>query len=171
LRYQQHGEIQSQGSYESLLSRGVDFVSMLNTGNEGERDSEDDAADEKESSALSPVAVVSLKSKSSTILPKQEKDSKDRSEGIMKGSVSFRTYLEYFKSGNSTIQFVVIILCFIATQCTLSFTEVWLSKWYISKTRESKCFIYASCGEIHFILFEIIFKDKHDLTTKFIRIA
>jgi len=111
----------SQGTYHHLISQGVNFVSILGSGEDNE-DSVDNNSTDSETKSIS-------KDKSDTNTIPSLKDKADKSEQMQKGSVSLQTYWEYFKSGNSKLFIGMIVFCFIGTQAALSFMEVWLSKW------------------------------------------
>src|SRR5687767_13824689 len=78
-------------------------------------------------------AHAKLERQKSTKEGKEIEASKDKptahTEKMAGGSVGFDLYLEYFKSGNSLLTIIVLVIGFISSYAAFAVCEVWLSKW------------------------------------------
>lgn len=61
-----------------------------------------------------------------------EDDDDDRMERQMIGHVKFNVYKAFFKATRSNIYVIVVLIIFIAAQCTYSGADYFISQWYVT---------------------------------------
>lgn len=60
-----------------------------------------------------------------------EDDEDDRKERHMVGNVEFNVYQAFFKAARSKTHVIVVLIIFIAAQCTYSGADFFISQWYV----------------------------------------
>lgn len=64
-------------------------------------------------------------------MPKQDsKKQENVGETMAKGALGSEVYWQYFKTGNSPITFVFLLIVCVTAQVAISATEFWMSFWY-----------------------------------------
>ncbi|XP_035703251.1 multidrug resistance-associated protein 4 isoform X2 [Folsomia candida] len=117
------GKILAQGNYDELVSKGIDFVSLMTS---------ESGLDE----ATRKISVVHNEKKTEEVAPSDSKPEK-QSEKMLAGSVTGKTYLEYFNTAESFIGLVFLIVSFLMAQVLLSGNDYWLSFWANDEDRRS----------------------------------
>ncbi|OXA46434.1 Multidrug resistance-associated protein 4 [Folsomia candida] len=117
------GKVLAQGTYQELSDRGVDFVSLMTS------DSVDDAV--SKSGVASPEEV-----------PKEAQKDKGKPEAQVEkmagGSVTWKTYFDYFRSGEATLFLYFVIFAFASSQVAFTAADYFLSMW--TKAEEEREF-------------------------------
>ncbi|KAH8352145.1 hypothetical protein KR084_002249, partial [Drosophila pseudotakahashii] len=119
------GQVSAVGTYETLLKKGVDFVTLM-----GEAEREEKNLEEKrprlDSATHNIVRCDSLKSLQSVGDLSPENITKE-SQGS--GSISLGLYMKYLQSGGGCIAFFATMSCFVLAQGAVSWGDYFLTYW------------------------------------------
>ncbi|KAM4699820.1 ATP-binding cassette sub-family C member 4 [Discoglossus pictus] len=127
------GQMVGKGSFPELLQSGVDFASLLKSG-EDEQENQLVKSSRNRTFSQSSVmsedsSVQSHKDGNTDHLPTEPVLTAVPEESRSEGTVGLRVYKKYFKSGSSWIMIFVVFLLNILSQVAYVLQDWWLSYW------------------------------------------
>ncbi|EDV27232.1 uncharacterized protein TRIADDRAFT_10225, partial [Trichoplax adhaerens] len=123
-----NGTIAAMGSYKSLLQSSRNFVELLPPSDEDSNNkcAESDGYDSNSYLGVTKsYSSLSIASASMIFNADVKMDQEERQEG----SVTMKTYIQYFVSGLGVFVFILFILLCVISQATAIFTDWWLARW------------------------------------------
>ena len=169
------GNVEERGSFQHLLKNGMDFSSFL--AQEGEDEDEDEhlSPDNKETKNLVRMRTLSMMSESPSIISNvsqaaafqdiQIKNGCDiiKSDNIEKenstpepvkeerssGSVKFKVYKDYIRSGGNWFAVIFLLFMNILCQVLYSGSDIWLSFWTGEEEKKLMRLHGIECEELH----------------------
>ncbi|XP_017068419.2 LOW QUALITY PROTEIN: probable multidrug resistance-associated protein lethal(2)03659 [Drosophila eugracilis] len=121
------GQVSAVGTYESLLSKGIDFVTIL-----GETEERDDPKEDPPCLDIE-VRRNSVKSVHSIADSCPEKTNKEHQES---GRVRLALYRKYFQAGGGCFPFLEMVICSVLAQVVVSSGDYFLSYWVNQERNE-----------------------------------
>ncbi|CAL8127066.1 unnamed protein product [Orchesella dallaii] len=110
------GQVVAQGSYKELLEQGIDFVSLMEGG--------ENANEVARRTSVGKIDIeVVVERFNENDIPE------DNIEKIIEGSVSSKTYWTYCRSGDSILGFLFVTCSFFVAQIIVTANDYWLSHW------------------------------------------
>ncbi|CAL8129140.1 unnamed protein product [Orchesella dallaii] len=109
------GKLISQGTYQQLSDRGIDFLNII--------------SNESEESKLFRRASSFKIEETEKEVKKDVQRRRTQVEHMAAGSINMRTYWDYFRLGNSYLGMISLLIGFIVSQLLYSFTDYWLAYW------------------------------------------
>ncbi|XP_040281246.1 multidrug resistance-associated protein 4 [Bufo bufo] len=132
------GQMVGKGTFSELLQSGVDFASLLKSGEEEQSPTQDGPLVKKsarnrtfsESSVWSQdSSVQSQKEGVTDALPTEPVLTAVQEESRSEGTVGFKVYKKYFLSGSSYFMIFLLLLLNILAQVSYVLQDWWLSYW------------------------------------------
>ncbi|XP_075708502.1 ATP-binding cassette sub-family C member 4 isoform X1 [Rhinoderma darwinii] len=130
------GQMVGKGTFPELLQSGIDFASLLKSGEEEQSPTQDGQIKSprnrtfSQSSAWSQdSSVQSQKEGAADVLPTEPVLSAVQEESRSEGTVGFKVYKKYFLSGSSYLMMFLLILLNILSQVAYVLQDWWLSYW------------------------------------------
>lgn len=117
------GKILSQGTYQELIDSGIDFISLM-----ASSESEETLAKRK-SIAEESQKIEANQQKLKEEEEKEQEKPAENVESKAVGSVSGRTYWNYFLSGHSVPVFFFLLFAIVVCQVFTSGNDYWLTYW------------------------------------------
>ncbi|ODM98987.1 Multidrug resistance-associated protein 4 [Orchesella cincta] len=115
----EQGKLVAQGTYKQLEERRIDFLKII--------------SNETEESKLFRRASSIKIEQAEKVVEKDVERRKTLVETMEYGSISLKTYWDYFRLGNSYVGMFSLLIAFIVSQLLYSFTDYWLSFWTSSE--------------------------------------
>lgn len=119
------GRIEADGSYNELVTIGMDFGRLL----------ENDPAEEEERSASGPPTRSNSQNASSTSLSSMKSNITERTEPVevaemrTKGTVSGKVYAGYFHAGGNWCVIATVVLLCVLAQMFATCSDFFISQW------------------------------------------
>ncbi|XP_063809091.1 ATP-binding cassette sub-family C member 4 [Pseudophryne corroboree] len=131
------GKMVGKGTFPELLQSGVDFASLLKSGDDEQSPTQDGQLIKlsrnrtfSQSSVWSQdSSVQSHKEGATDSLPTEPVLTAVQEEGRSEGTVGFKVYKKYFLSGSSYMMLFVLLLLNIFSQVSYVLQDWWLSYW------------------------------------------
>eukprot|EP01132_Coremiostelium_polycephalum_P001119 gene1119-1424_t len=158
----------TQGTYEELKEKGIDFESIMKTKQLNEEDSNTITQSSAQTSD-NPMKKSNQQiiPPTETLIINSEQDESNLAAGAKllvkedrnKGAIGWGTYLPYFKSGGSIWIFGLIIFFYISSQVMYQSSDYWLVVWsqhqITNKTDKYYMLVYMGLILIYIILLVI----------------
>lgn len=115
------GKIEKEGTYQELVTSGLDFGELLEKFN----NTEEENIEKKIKSRQNSEMVEEESESENEENPEMEK------EWMGRGTIKAKVYGEYFKSGGNWFMILMLVLSFLLSQSSANGGEYFLSYWYV----------------------------------------
>lgn len=120
------GQIESQGTFETLQEKQVNFLAILA---KNEETKETNESPKKDTSPTNGTSFNLASDTANDSSDEEEAEPEETEEFLAKGSVSKSLYWKYIRSGASIIMIVIVLLFLVLGQIGSSGCDYWISYW------------------------------------------
>nr|QCO93577.1 ATP-binding cassette subfamily C member 6 [Chilo suppressalis] len=129
-----NGAVEAKGTYDELMSSGLDFAKLLSSSHDENEDKKDKPPPmtRRTSSRLSTTRRPSItESMTGCDIPAQEMEEEERESG----SMGWRVYNAYMRAGGKTARLAFMVILLIVGQLSATLCDYWVTFWTNEVTR------------------------------------